>query len=293
MKNVRRLEAIESRLTALETTVGRLTLRITSSAKALSYPEPLANCLARESSARLHHEKFFSMIDTGEACIQYSAAIAIALCAIGGRPVNLREALKQPISLGKWVEIIRDSLTWEGFPSTTIGQALKSAFYRQNGTPTPTGRYLLDEFINLRNSERGHGSSLPDESYERIHLRHKTEFHDALESCTHLTFPLVRVETVDVAASDFSYDIRLLVGLPPFSSTERIQSTSRVRVGTTCVWDGAETLLDLGEAIVYRSCPVCDVEHTFFLERWTAKMKWYHAYLGNHRFKEEVKFERR
>lgn len=291
MEDAVRIAGLETRVAALEAAVGRLILQMASSPMALAYPEPLATPLAREKGAGLHHEKFFSLLDAGEACIQYSGAIAIALLVSAGQRFDISECFKQPVTLGRWAQIIRDIVKCEWLEDTAIGHAVKSSLVRPNGRPTPTGLYLFDEFINLRNEERGHASSLPDSSYERLHLRHENELHDALGCCTYLTYPLVKVESVDVATDPFTYDVRLLVGPPPLTSRERVQAATRVRPGATCVWDGSGTLLDLMDIVVYRSCPTCDLEHTFFLERWAGTSKHYHAYFGNHRFAETASTE--
>jgi hypothetical protein len=239
-----------------------------------------------ETVASLHHERFFSLLDAGEACIKYTGAMAIALSITAGRPFDLAETFRQPPSLGRWAQIIRESLRWQTFPNTLIANALKSSLMRPNGQSTPAGRYLLDEFVNVRNTERGHASSLPDAAYERLHLRHATELHDALGACKHITYPLVRIESVDVVTEPFSYDVRLLVGPPPLTRTERIQAETRIRQGSACGWDRSDTLLDLGEIVIYRTCPVCNLAHSFFLERMDENYRHYHSYVGNHRLKE-------
>lgn len=212
--------------------------------------------------------------------------MAIALCKLGQPDLDLQREFRQPISMGGWAQVIRDMCRSCDWPSgNPIGRALRFSLFRPNGKPTPTGRYILEEFINLRNRERGHASSLPDEAYESLHLRHTTEIHDALESCGHLMYPLVRVESVDVTTEPLSYDIRLLVGPPPLTTTRRIQAATRVQPGTTCVWDRGEVLLNLDDLVIYRTCPTCNVEHTFLLEQWTDNTKYYRAYVGNHRFR--------
>ena len=279
-----KMETIEGRLAALEAAVGRLVARVSSSPEALGYPEPLATPLAQESGARLHHERIFSLLDAGQACVEYTAAMVIALCRAGGRNFDIEHEYRQPLSFGDLAALIREMLASPEYPDYPIARALKSSLLRANGRLTPPGRYLLEEFIAARNRERGYASSLPDQAYEALYLRHATPLHDALGSFGHLTYPLVKIESVDVVTEPFSYDVRLLVGPPSFTSTERIQAHSRVSPGTTCVWDRDGMLLDLLDLVVYRSCPTCNLEHTFFLERCSERTKLYHAYLGNHRF---------
>ena len=280
-----RVASLEARVAALELLVGRLILGAASSPTALAYPEPLATPLAKESGAGLHHEKFFSLIDAGEACLQYTGAMAIALCKSGGHEFDPGNEFRQPPPLGRWAELTRNHLLdCNGLPDNPISQAMKSSLWRPNSRFTPAGRYLLEEFIGIRNRERGHASSLPDQAYEARHLRHSTGLLDALSSLTYLSYPLVRIESIDIQTDPYSYDIRLLVGPPPLTSTERIQAATRLSPGAVCVWDRVDTLLDLGGLVIYRSCPTCNLEHTFFLERWANNRRRYHSYFGNHRF---------
>ena len=287
-----KVTALEARLAALEVSVGRLSLMASSSPAALAYPEPLAIPLAKESGAGLHHEKFFSLLDAGEACIQYTCAILIALCKSAGREFDLAQEFRQPISLGRLAELIRTLVAWDGLPDDSIGQALKSSLLRPNGKLTPSSRYLLEEFINIRNTQRGHGSSLPDEAYSALRLRHSGQLLDALQTFTFLTFPLVKIESVDFMNYPLNYDVRILMGPPVLTSTERIESGNRLVTGAVCVWDQNDGLIDLGETVAYRSCPTCSLEHTFFLERWDNNTRHYHSYFGNHRFTEGTQNDR-
>ena len=278
------LSAIESRLADVEAVIARLGQLTLTSPSVLSYPEPISSALAKEGGARFHHERFFGLLDAGEICIQYSGIVAMALLLQSGSAIDLKAEFKQPIPLGLWAGHLRKLRDDSAATDNLIGKELVTSLFKSNGKPTPTGRFWMDEFLNLRNSERGHGSSLPDEAYEALHLRHSSEIYHALESCSYLKYPLVRVESVDISSEPFNYDLRLLIGPPPITITKRIHSTSRVRLGSTCVWDRREMLLYLEDLIIYRNCPTCNVEHTFLLEEWDDSTKKYRAYIGNHRY---------
>lgn len=64
-----KVDALQTRVTALEAVLGRLGVLTPSSAAILTYPEPLATSLAKESGARFHHERVFGLLDAGEVCI--------------------------------------------------------------------------------------------------------------------------------------------------------------------------------------------------------------------------------
>ena len=278
------IRSLESRIMTLENVVGRLSLQFESSPIALVYPEPIATPLAKESSARLNHERFFCMLDAGEAFIQYTGAISVGLMKLSGTPLDIREAFKQSLPLGRWVTIIRRLIASRQAAAHPVADALITSLTQQNGRFTPSGRFFLEEFTNLRNLERGHASSRPDDAYRALHLRHSPVLHDSLDACGFLKFPLIRVESCDILTEDFSYDIRHLVGPPPLARSERIRSPAKLKLNSVYVWDRSDSFVDLCDVVSYQICEVCKEEHTFFLERISNSHYCYHSYLGNHRF---------
>jgi len=276
-------ESMEARISALEAAIGRLSLQLESSQIALVYPEPIATPLARERGAILHHERFFSLLDAIEAFIKYSGAIAIGLFRMAGRDYDIYEEFKQPPSIGKWVETLHNIVTSLS-PDNAISEALKSSLMKANGKLSPAGRFFIEEFTNIRNEQRGHAAALSDNAYEQLHLRHSSVVHDAFDTCAHLRYPLLCVESADVATDPISYDVRQLVGPAPLTRIERIHSSSKLRLGSVYVWDKADCLVDLSDLLVYKTCPTCNLAHTFFLEKIVGKSRHYHSYFGNHRF---------
>lgn len=278
-----RFNSIEARVTALEVAVGRLSSQMTGSPITAVYPEPLATPLALEKGASLHTGRFFSLIDAGEAFLKYSGAIAISLLVMAGNAYDIAKEFKQPPSLGRWVEILHDILYSSKLPDNTIAGALKSSVIKPNGKMTPAGRFFLEEFTNIRNLMRGHSASLPNGAYEAPYLRHSDELHDALGDCQHLRLPLILIESANPVTEQIDYDIRFLVGPPPFRQAARILTESRLRLNGLYVWDRGENFLDLNNLLICRTCPECKLNHTFFLEKMTSKTSYYHSYFGNHR----------
>jgi hypothetical protein len=276
--------SIEARIAALEAAVGRLSSQMAGSPIASVYPEPLATPLASEKGASLHTGRFFSLIDAGEAFLKYSGAMAIGLLVMAGNTYDIAKVFKQPPSSGRFVEILREILSSGTLPDNAIARALKSSLIKPNGTMTPVGRFFLEEFTNIRNLMRGHSASLPDGAYEAPYLRHSNELHDALGDCQHLNFPLILIESANPATEQIDYDIRLLVGpVATLTQIERIQTGSRLKLNGLYVWNRGDIFVDLNSLLIYRNCPVCSLNHTFFLERMTGKTLYYHSYFGNHR----------
>ena len=282
-------EDIVERLEALEAKMARFMLQSEESPIALLYPEPIATPLAKENAAFRYHEKFFNMIDAGEACIKFTTSLALALLSHEDQDVMTNGYFAQPLALGGWATLLRDIMVNATIPGDGIAVDLKSSLTKSNGRPTQAARYLFDEFINLRNEYRGHTSALTEEVYKTLHLQHSGTLHDTFNSLTFLRYPLVRVESVIMETQGFSYDVRILVGPAPIGRIERIYSEDRINPGTTCLWnDSKQELVCFRKTLLHCSCPECNLEHTFFLERSTPKYSHYHSYSGNHRFRKET-----
>lgn len=138
-----RFNSIEARITALEVAIGRLSSQITESPIAVVYPEPLATPLALEKGVSFHTGRFFSLIDAGEAFLKYSGVIAISLLLMAGNTYDIAKEFRQPPSLGRLVEILRDILYSGKLPDNTIARALQSSMIKPNGKMTPAGRFFL------------------------------------------------------------------------------------------------------------------------------------------------------
>ena len=282
-------EDIMERLEALEAKMARFMLQSEESPIALLYPEPIATPLAKENAAFRYHEKFFNMIDAGEACIKFTTSLALALISHENQDIKINEYFTQPLTLGGWAKLLRDIMVNVTIPGDGIAVDLKSSLTRSNGRPTQAARYLFAEFINLRNEYRGHTSALTEEVYKRLHLQHSGTLHDTFNSLTFLKYPLVRVESVIMETHGFSYDVRILVGPAPIGRIVRIYSENRINAGTTCLWDESnQELIYFRKTVIHCSCPECNLEHTFFLERSTPEYFLYHSYSGNHRFRKET-----
>src|SRR5947209_11083608 len=103
--------------------------------------------------------RFFALLDTGEALIKYSAGIAFSCVAAASRQAAERATLlyNTAPTLGTIASQMREILDAPEFTPWPL-DLVRPVFKRPNGKVTPTARYLLDEFISLRNSQRGHGA---------------------------------------------------------------------------------------------------------------------------------------
>jgi len=284
-----RLSHIEDQFNALQETVSRISATLGQWPSQLERPEPIAYSLAREQSAALYTERFHCLLDAGEACIRYTAALALALMSNASDRAALLGALGgQPVALGKWAALVDRSLVLlQGSqPDTAVDvwQSLLESLVRPNGKRTPAARFMLVELVQVRNTEKGHGSAKTEGVYEGLYYRHASALHDALRDLTFLRFPMVCIEDIDVAGECTRYAVRVLMNPYPIGRIEGVLSGSRVRKGETCIWDRAQGLLSLGGLVIYQTCPECQLEHTFFLEQATSDRTRYSSYAGNHRF---------
>src|SRR5439155_15888086 len=74
-----RMKRIKDNLASLESALDLLRKDFKAAYFALKLPEPIATPLAREQSAVLFQEKFSHLLDVGESCVKYTAAVISAL----------------------------------------------------------------------------------------------------------------------------------------------------------------------------------------------------------------------
>jgi hypothetical protein len=275
---------VQLRLAALEAAVARLTAMVEPAFNASQIAAPVAIPLLKEAAQHEFSAKFFALVDLGEALLKYSAAIAFAAAVgAGGRDVEeVMELFKQPPTLGKVTEGLRKTLddsSRTGWPLDIV----RTAFRRPNNKPTPTARYLLEDFIRTRNDERGHGAHQPEGYYQGLYLKNHLIVHDCVRACKHVQLQLLHIHAVDHLKAQYGYKTTLLMGGAATRVEEPIITSMKVQVGSTCLWDQSACLLPLNEFVTYRYCPTCTLEHIFFAERITSDRISYHSYFGNHR----------
>jgi hypothetical protein len=159
---------------------------------------------------------------------------------------------------------------------------VRAALRRQNNKPTSTARYLLEEFISIRNDERGHGAQQPEGYYQNLYLKNHLIIHDCVRACKYVQLPLLHIHAVDHVKEQYGYKTTLLMGGAPIQVPEPVVTPVRAFVGSTCLWDGAR-ILPLNEFVSYRYCDTCRLEHVFFADRITPEKVYYHSYFGSHR----------
>jgi hypothetical protein len=283
-----RLASIEARLEALDKTVATLAGLVQTGFPALGFPEPIAGALAREHASVSFHERFFHLLDAGEASIKFAAAVILGLEAANGPKIDISALYGPPIPLGIWARIVQDSypaLTAAGTPGSIF---VRDHIFRRDRSLLPSAKLLLSEFVTVRNRERGHGTTHPEGIYEDLYRRHAIAIHDAIRAMDFYQIPFVRIEQINIIESTMRYDLRLLMGPFPMSRVERLESSAMVPKGEVCIWDREKSLLGLKGLVIYRACPVCNLEHTFFLEQVSGGRARYHTYTGNHRIELEA-----
>ena len=290
MEDGDRLDRIEERLSRLETAFEQR-LGADGGAQFHSFPEPLAYALVRYRSATTHASRFFSLLDAGEIAIKYSWALASAFA-----PPEVADLVyATPPTLGTFAASLRalwDRPEFETAADSLLRTLVKS-FRKDNGKPTPAGRYLLDEFIVVRNRERGHASALPEGAYDSLCRSVYPVLVDTLAKCEHLRFHCVRVEGVDVGNPEwFTYSVTVLKGMAPSTAAMPVLSKDRIPQGSVCVWDGAMRLVSLSPFVDYRVCDLCGLEHTFFVEKADGRTLHLHSYVANHRMTRAGSVER-
>ena len=246
---------------------------------------PIAGSLLKIDGQHSFSARFFALLDLGEAVLKYAAAIAFALVtqANASQAVEVVELFKRPPTLGKIVERLRKILADSSAPTMWPMNLVNEAFYRQNGKQTPAARYLFEEFIAIRNSERGHGAQQPEGYYEERYVKNRSILEDIALSTDLFSASLVHVHSIDHHIEQYSYKVTRLMGAFPIGIAEPIITPKKVRMHSTCLWDKAERLLPLDDFVVYRFCKHCSTEHTFFADSITDNLVNLQSYPGSHR----------
>jgi len=283
------LQDFERRLLALEQAFEKLRAAIDPAFAVANVAAPIAASLLKVDGQHAFSAKFFALLDLGEAVLKYSAAIGFASVMQANTPQSsdIVELFRRPPSLGKIVERLRkildDSSSRALWPMTLVTDALR----RANGKQTSAARYLFEEFIAIRNSERGHGTHQPEGYYEELYLKNRYILEDFVLSSDLLSTTLVYIHSVDHYGEQYSYKVTRLMGAVPIDIPDPIISPTKVRMHSTCVWDGAARLLALAEFVVYRFCKQCCSEHTFFADHMTPDRVFLQSYPGSHRIEVE------
>lgn len=283
-------DALE-RLSKLESTV-ELLLQGSGHARSLAerLPYPIALPLARCDTSISYQRQFSFLLDAGEAAVRYIGALSVAAVRSHRGDGWTPEHLDKPnLSLGDWAAAAREALKHIG--DDDFDNVLRTSLLRANGKPTPETRYLFEEFVGLRNRERGHGVTRTEGAYEALYLRHRTSLNDALTAIKVLEYPLARIESLDRAAGQLRYRISRLTGPAGIGGMEWVDCTTEIGGGTTCAWDGSQQLLPMTGLLDYRACPDCHEEHCFHLDGGTSEARSYQAFAVNHRFSEKASNE--
>jgi hypothetical protein len=276
-----RLERIEERLAKLEANLGQL-VAAGGSNRGGAFPEPLARALGGYGSAATHSVRFMSLLDAGEIAIMYSHAIGMAFAP----EEAVARLFQMPPTLGSLAADLWRFLNDASTVASTdpVLQALRRSFCKGKGKPTPVSRYLLEEFVHIRNEERGHAAALPEGAYESLCRQVEPALLGNFKQCEHLRLHFVRVESVNIGKADwFEYSVTLLTGVLPVAGSMPVISRDRIRKGAACLWDGAWRLLALSPLVEYIVCSKCGLEHCFFLECADSQGLHLHSYTANHR----------
>lgn len=283
------LRRLERRLASVEATAARLASQIDPRIPFGAVPTPIAEVVAREVAEVSFDRKFLALLDICEAFLKYTSGIAFAveIRAGGVRSEEILRAFLKPPSLGILAGELRKCL--DG-PTTAWPLDIIRSDYRKDGSKTPLERYLLEEFLKLRNDEKGHGSSQPEGYYEDLFLKNRLIVEDILKACVHLSIPLVNLGPADARDSGYVHSARLLMGLAPTAIREDIKAETPIPKGATCLWpaNGQDGVISIDQFVSYLYCSVCNREHMFFAERIKGNEVSYFAPVGNHRLKKAV-----
>jgi hypothetical protein len=279
-----KLADLAARVLRLETLVASVMAAPESVLLVSNICAPVAIAFLNEASQRTYNARFFALLDVCETIVKYTAAVAFAGALRDGALSDsaVTELFAKPPTLGKLVEAVRSAIEADDgrrWPITDVRSALR----RPNGKPTPAARFILDEFVTIRNRDRGHGTQRPEGYYESVYLKNYLVVADCVQTLSYLRLPLVHIGTMNHANTAFRYGGMYLMGSAPVRTSQPIESAERVDIGATCLSDGSKDLLPLDRFLSFRYCDTCNLEHVFFAEKVESGKRHLISYTGSHR----------
>jgi hypothetical protein len=102
-------------------------------------------------------------------------------------------------------------------------------------------------------------------------------------------YPLLVVENTDITENGFAYEvIRVMGDNVIFPKESIVVPNLRLSKHSLYMFDKInEQALCLHPFLVFETCPYCQIQETFFLEKNTDKEGVYHTYRANHRITTE------
>ncbi|MCH8993423.1 MAG: hypothetical protein IH959_00440 [Chloroflexi bacterium] len=239
-------------------------------------------------------DKFRKALVTFESVVRLLAALALS--PVHGE--NSRERLAQvrnefgkpKPTIGDYVSLVRRRLeAVRGFLPNTIG-ALQSKSGKRSGL----GRFLFDDFANMRNRLHGHASvPMPSSAYVGPYQELREHIDVLLDVLGEDTrrLPLVVRTDMDFVQGSSSFDYTLTelwgasVGLP----RQRVVSADRLESDTVYLWNAKTNDFVLMDPLVrYLTCPQCGFEEAFVLDHFDPeKAKWI-SFRANHSISQPI-----
>jgi O-acetyl-ADP-ribose deacetylase (regulator of RNase III) len=272
----------QPKLDALRAEKEKLIIELQEKSPYRKLPYPIAVARHLADSYNNYHSKFTSTIECAESILKFCASVMLAeyIHLNPSAKEGLFNFFKSPASLGSWQtqleSILGDLKSKSKF--SAIPQIGNAYFSKNKG--------YFSEIIKERNEKHGHGSTLADDVYKPAYEKLISKVDAIVKDFAFLEkFPLIVVENTDFTETGITYEVTKLMGDNViFSKDSIVVSSLRLHKHALYMFDMAsEQALCLHPFLIFETCPYCQIQETFFLEKNSEKESVYHTYRANHR----------
>jgi O-acetyl-ADP-ribose deacetylase (regulator of RNase III) len=272
----------EPKLEALKAEKEKLVAELQEKSPYRGLPFPIAVTRHLANSYGNYHSKFSSSIECAESLLIFCACVTLAE-NIKISPLfagKLYEFFKQPASLGSWQDLLEKSLiSLKDQSKSPVISLIRNAYLSKN-------KGYFTEIVDARNKIIAHGATLADDVYKPEYEKLIKKVDALLRDFAFLSnYPLLVVDQTDFTENGISYDVTKLMGDNVIFPKENIiVSNLHLAKCVLYMYDEAnEQALCLHPFLIFETCPFCQIQETFFLEKNTEKEGTYHTYRANHR----------
>lgn len=232
-------------------------------------------------------DKFRAALVAFESVVRFLVAVSIA--PVHGdtsrdRLARLKNDIGKPRpTTGDYVGLLRLRIeALRGLMPNTIA-ALQSKAGKKSGL----GRFLFDDFTNMRNRLHAHGGvPMPESSYVEPYqeLReHLEAFLKVLGDDTHFLPLIVRTDMDFADGSSYAYTVRELRGASVGLPSQKLTTPHRLDSDTVYLWAvKAAEFIAMDPLVRYATCPQCGFEEAFLLDHFDPKRPRWVSPRANH-----------
>jgi O-acetyl-ADP-ribose deacetylase (regulator of RNase III) len=269
-------------LEGLEREKQRLLAELRQNSPYRDLPFPIAVTRRITETHNNYHSRYTSAMECAECIVKYCAVLVLADHANHDPSIKpkLAQTFRRPVTFGSWLKQMEDSL------KALRTQKMASVVAQIGDLFLGKNPGYVAQFVDERNKLYGHGATLMEDAYRPQFDALIARIDELLEHLRFLNeFPLVVIDQIDLLPDGYVYQAYRLAGDNIIFQRERYEFEQlRLARDGLYVFDIANSrALCLHPFAVFETCPFCNVQETFFLEKHGPDGDAYHTYRANHR----------